>query len=430
MPAKRPVVVVIGAGFGGLQCALHLRKQPVDVVLIDRRNHHLFQPLLYQVATAALSPADIAYPIRRIFRKSPNVFVALGDVEQVDLAAKTYGGQGEIFNYDYLVLAVGATHSYFGHPEWEKFAPGLKTIEDATGIRRRLLLAFEEAEYEADEEARRAKLTFVIVGGGPTGVEMAGAMREIAANDIQRDFRHIDTKTTQIILVQGADRLLPSMDPKLGDRAKRDLESMGVKVRLNARVTNIDADGVWIGEEQLKSNNVLWAAGVQASPLLKTLGVPQDKSGRVQVGPDLSVPGHPEVYVIGDAAAVTDPKTNQPVPGLAPAAMQEGRYVAKLIAAELGGAKPTREPFHYVDKGTLATIGVRRAVADIAGLKFGGLFAWLAWATVHLFFLVSFRNRLAVMFNWIGEYFSGTRDARLITGETRMQIKKLRTTET
>jgi NADH dehydrogenase len=430
MPAKRPVVVIIGGGFGGLKCALNLRKQPVDVVLIDKKNHHLFQPLLYQVATAALSPADIAYPIRRIFRKAPNVHVALGEVEQVDLAAKTYGGQGETFNYDYLVLAVGATHSYFGHPEWAQFAPGLKTVEDATNIRRRLLLAFEEAEYEADDEARRAKLTFVIVGGGPTGVEMAGAMREIAANDIQRDFRHIDTKTTQIILVQGGDRLLPAMDPKLGERAKHDLEAMGVKVRLNARVTNIDADGVWIGDEQLKAHNVLWAAGVQASPLLKTLGVPQDNAGRVQVGPDLSVPGHAEVFVIGDAAAVTDPKTNQPVPGLAPAAMQEGRYVAKLIAAELNGSKSTREPFHYVDKGTLATIGVRRAVADIAGLKFGGLFAWLMWALVHLFFLVSFRNRIAVMFNWVEQYFSGSREARLITGDTQMNIKKLRATET
>ncbi len=402
----------------------------MDVVLIDRRNHHLFQPLLYQVATAALSPADIAYPIRRIFRKSPNVYVALGEVEHVDLAAKRYGAGDQSFPYDYLVVAVGATHSYFGHPEWEKFASGLKTIEDATGIRRRLLLAFEEAEYEADEEARRAKLTFVIVGGGPTGVEMAGAMREIAANDIQRDFRHIDTKTTQIILLQGGDRLLPGMDPKLGERAKHDLEAMGVQVRLNARVTNIDADGVWIGDEQLKSNNVLWAAGVQASPMLKTLGVPQDKSGRVQVGPDLSVPGHPEAFVIGDAAAVTDPRSKHPVPGLAPAAMQEGRYVARLIAAELNGAKPAREPFHYVDKGTLATIGVRRAVADIKGLKFGGFFAWLTWSLVHLTFLISFRNRIAVMFNWIEQYFSGSRDARLITGETRMQIKKLRTTET
>jgi NADH dehydrogenase len=434
MAKSRPVIVIIGAGFGGLQCALKLRKHPVDVVLIDRRNHHLFQPLLYQVATAALSPSDIAYPIRRTFRKSPNVMVALGEVTEIDLVNRTYGGDGHTFPYDYLVIAVGATHSYFGKPEWEKYAPGIKTLEDAIEVRKRMLIAFEEAEYEADEESRKAKLTFVIVGGGPTGVEMAGALREIAADDFQRDFKNIDTKTTQIILLQGGDRLLPGMDPKLSARAKHDLEAMGVNVRPDARVTNIDADGVWIGDEQVRASNVLWAAGVQASPLLKALGVPLDKAGRVIVNPDLSVPNQPRVFVVGDAAAVIDPETKQPVPGLAPAAMQMGRFVAKTIiddinrpdGARLGSPTQPRPAFKYVDKGTLATIGVRRAVADIRGWKFGGFFAWAMWCLIHVMFLISFRNKLAVMWNWFEQYLTGSREVRLITGNYRLNLKKVR----
>lgn len=447
MPEKRPTVVVIGAGFGGLKAVQGLRKAPVDIVLIDRHNYHLFQPLLYQVATAALSPADIAYPIRRIFRNQKNVAVVLGEVEKIDLSNRRFGGERGMFPFDYLVLAVGATHSYFGNPEWARLAPGLKTIDDATELRRRMLMAYEEAEYEADEESRRAKLTFVVIGGGPTGVEMAGALREIAAETIQKDFRTIDTSTAQIILVQGAERLLPGFHPTLSAKAKSDLEAMGVQVRLDARVTQVDEEGVWIGEEQLRANNVIWAAGVQAMPLLKTLGVPTDRAGRVIVGPDLSVPGHPHVFVIGDAAAAKDDQSDQFLPGLAPVAMQAGKYVARIIRNELhavrgaaGSAPPTdgtghtaadaqamRKPFHYVDKGTMATIGKRRAIADIHGFKFSGFIAWVLWGVVHLMFLVSFRNRLWVMLNWMYEYFTNGREARLITGDARMNIRKIRT---
>lgn len=431
MPDKRPTVIVIGAGFAGIKVVRGLRKAPVDIVLIDRRNYHVFQPLLYQVATAVLSPADIAYPIRSIFRKQRNVAVVLAEVERVDLANKKIGTAHTMVSFDYLVVAVGATHSYFGKPEWAKLAPGLKTIEDATEIRRRMLLAYEEAEYEADEESRHAKLTFVVIGGGPTGVEMAGAIREIAAVTLQRDFRTIDTSTARIILVQGGDRLLPNMDPKLGARAKADLERMGVQVRLNARVTNVDEEGIWIGEERLKANNVIWAAGVQASPLLSKLGVPTDRAGRVIVDKDLSIPGHPNVFVVGDAAAAVDAKTGQPVPGLAPAAMQAGRFVAKIIAAEVAGkSMPADRPaFKYVDKGTLATIGKRRAVADIKGFRFGGFVAWMLWSVVHLTFLVSFRNRLWVMLNWIYEYITNGREARLITGDAQLKIARIRTPE-
>jgi len=427
MSERTPVVVVIGAGFAGLKVVLGLRKAPVRIILVDKHNYHLFQPLLYQVATAALSPADIAYPIRRIFRKQANVAVAMGDVQVIDLAKKEFGNAETRVPFDYLVVAVGSTHSYFGHEEWHTMAPGLKTIDDATEIRKRVLLAFEEAEYEADEEARRAKLTFVVVGGGPTGVEMAGALREIAANDIQRDFRSIDTKTSRILLVQGGDRLLPSFPQKLSDRAKADLEAMGVEVRLNARVTKVDDEGIWIGDERLRANNVIWAAGVQAPPLLKTLCVPLDKSGRVIVNPDCSVPGNPNVFVIGDAAAITDPATNQPVPGLAPAAMQMGRFVAKIIRSEVGSPTPPPRPaFHYVDKGTMATIGTRRAVADIKGFRFGGLFAWVLWSIIHLTFLISFRNKLWVMLNWMYQYFTMGREARLITGKAELKLHTVR----
>jgi NADH dehydrogenase len=425
--AKQPLVAVIGAGFGGLKLVQGLRKTPVRITLIDRHNYHLFQPLLYQVATAALSPADIAYPIRRIFRSQENVQVVLGDVTHVDLAASTFGGDRATIKYDYLVLACGSTHSYFGHDEWKDIAPGLKTVDDATTIRRRMLLAFEGAEYEADEEARIAKLTFVVIGGGPTGVEMAGALREIAVKDIPKDFRHIDTKMARIILVQGGDRLLPAFPSALSERAKRDLESMGVQVRLNSRVTNIDTDGIWIGDERLLAANVLWAAGVQAPEVMKSLGVPTDLSGRVIVNGDLSIPGHPNAFVIGDAAAVKDAKTGKQVPGLAPAAMQMGKFVAKIIAAEAGSTSPPPRPeFHYVDKGTMATIGTRRAVADIKGFKFAGFFAWTLWSLIHLTFLVSFRNKLWVLLSWIYQYLTNGREARLITGEVRMKLKSVR----
>ena len=427
-PSPRKRLIIIGAGFAGINLAKRLRKAPIDIVLIDRHNYHLFQPLLYQVATGALSPADIAYPIRRIFRSQPNVLVALGTVDRIDLAKKQVCGGDVCVDFDYLAVCVGATHSYFGKDEvWQKMAPGLKDLDDATEIRRRVLLAFEEAELEQDEASRRAKLTFVVIGGGPTGVEMAGALREIAAEDIQKDFRNIDTGSSRIILVQGGDRLLPSFDASLSDRAKRDLESMGVEVRLNARVTNVDENGIWIGEEHLPAQNVVWAAGVAAPKLLGTMGVPADRSGRIVVGPDLSVPGHPHVFVLGDAASVTDATTGKPVPGLAPAAMQMGKYVGKLIKAELAGGNGTaaaaRKPFHYVDKGTMATIGTHRAVADIRGWRFGGIFAWLAWSLIHVMFLIGFRTKVFVMMGWVYDYLANGREARLITGAFKLRVR-------
>jgi NADH:ubiquinone reductase (H+-translocating) len=422
-PRKR--LIVIGAGFAGINLVKQLRKAPVEVILVDRHNYHLFQPLLYQVATAALSPADIAYPIRRIFRNQANVRVVLGEVDRIDLANRQACGGDVCVEYDYLAVCVGATHSYFGKDDaWRTIAPGLKDLDDATEIRRRVLLAFEEAELEQDEASRRAKLTFVVVGGGPTGVEMAGALREIAANDIQKDFRNIDTKTSRILLVQSGDRLLPQFDPSLSERAKRDLESMGVEVRLKARVTNVEANGVWIGDEFLPAQNVIWAAGVAAPKLLATMGVPADRSGRIIVGPDLSVPGHPNVFVLGDAADVKDPATGLPVPGLAPAAMQMGRFVGRLIRDELTKGTPasSRPPFRYRDKGILATIGTHRAVADVKGWRFGGVLAWLAWSLIHIAFLIGFRNRFFVMAGWIYDYVASNREARLITGLYQLKV--------
>ncbi|HWB54552.1 MAG TPA: NAD(P)/FAD-dependent oxidoreductase [Tepidisphaeraceae bacterium] len=422
-PRKR--LIIIGAGFAGINLARRLDGVPIDITLIDQHNYHLFQPLLYEVATAALSPADIAYPIRRICRYQKNVRVVLGTVERIDLEHRQVCGNGMCIEFDYLAVCIGATHSYFGkRDQWQKRAPGLKTVDDATDIRRRMLLAFEEAELEEADEARRAKLTFVIVGGGPTGVEMAGAIREIAVEDIRKDFRNIDTGTTRIVLVQGEDRLLPAFAPPSSERARRDLENMGVEVRLKSLVTNIDEEGVWIGKEQLKAQNVIWAAGVEAPPVLKTMGVKADHSGRVIVGNDLTVEGYPQVFVLGDAAHVVDSTTGKPVPGLAPAAIQMGKYVAKIIRGEVSGcASPTdRPPFHYRDKGILATIGTRRAVADIHGLRFGGFLAWILWSVVHISFLIGFRNRLFVMAGWMYEYLAHTRGARLITGSFKLRI--------
>lgn len=422
-PRKR--LIVVGAGFAGINLAKKLRKAPIDILLIDKHNYHLFQPLLYQVATAGLSPADIAYPIRRIFRSQKNVQVVLGTVDRIDLTSKQVCGGDVCVDYDYLAICVGATHSYFGKDEaWQNIAPGLKDLDDATGIRRRVLLAFEEAELEEDEASRRAKLTFVVVGGGPTGVEMAGALREIAAKDIQKDFRHIDTGTSRIILVQGADRLLPQFDPSLSERAKRDLEAMGVEVRLNARVTNVDETGVYIGDEHLPAQNVIWAAGVAAPKILSTLGVETDRSGRVIVNADLSIPKYPNAFALGDAASVKDSQTGNPVPGLAPAAIQMGKFVAKVIRGELNGELAGgRPPFHYVDKGILATIGTRRAVADIRGFKFAGVFAWLTWSLVHISFLIGFRSKLFVMAGWIYDYIARAREARLITGAFKLSVR-------
>jgi NADH dehydrogenase len=401
---------------------------PVNVAIIDRHNYHLFQPLLYQVATAALSPADIAFPIRRIFRGQKNIECVLGEVSSIDLANKHVCLDEKLeIDYDYLVIATGATHSYFGHDAWTQRAPGLKTIDDATEIRKRILLSFEEAENELDEASRRAKLTFVVVGGGPTGVELVGALRQIAVQEIQKDYRNVDTSLARVILVEANDRVLKTFDPKLSAHALRDLEKLGVEVRLNSRVTAIDETGVLIGEERIDANIVLWAAGVQASPLGKTLGVPLDRAGRVLVEPDLSVPDHPEVFVAGDLASIMQ-ENGEPVPGVAPAAMQMGDHVAKIIRQEIMNqiSVADRIPFAYHDKGSMATIGKAKAIAQIKGWRFTGLFAWLMWSVVHLMFLVTFRSKLVVMINWVFTYVFHSNGARLITGEFKPRIRRFR----
>jgi NADH dehydrogenase len=421
-----PRVAVIGAGFGGLSVVKALRGAPCDILLFDRQNHHLFQPLLYQVATAALSPADIAHPIRRIVHEQENVQVVLGEVVAIDLEARTLKVREDTVTYDWLVVAAGVTHAYFGNDDWKRRAPGLKTIDDALEIRRRVLLAFEEAELEDDPEARRAQLTFVIVGGGPTGVELAGALREIAAKTIPEDFRRVDTSTAQVILLEGADRLLPGMSPEASQAAKHQLEALGVDVRVDAMVTDVDESGVRLGDEHVAASNVIWAAGVEGSGLARTLDVPLDQQGRVRVEPDCSIPDHPEAFVIGDLAALTDSLTGKPVPGVAQAALQMGRFVGETIRGGLAAGRPPamRRPFHYVDKGTLATIGRARAVADIGDLTFKGFFAWILWSTVHVLYLIGFRNRLMVMLNWGWQWLLQARGARLITGSPAMRLKK------
>ena len=417
-------MIVIGAGFGGIEFCKRMRRENVRISLVDRHNYHLFQPLLYQVASAALSPADIAHPIRTIFRKQKNVQVYLSEARSINLPAAQVSFADGDAAYDYLVLAAGATHSYFGHDEWNAEAPGLKSIEDATEIRKRVLLAFEEAEYEADETSRRKKLTFVIVGGGPTGVELAGALKEIAVETIPDDFRNVDTKTARVILVHAGERVLPSFPEALSQRALADLQRMGVEVRLNSRVTAVSDHGVQIGDESLSAENIFWAAGVQASPLGKTLGVPLDSSGRVVVEPDFSLPGFPEVFVIGDLAAAKDSISGLPVPGVAQGAIQGGQYVAARIIERLHSGIPSAvPPFRYRDKGNMATIGKAKAVADIKGMHFGGLFAWLLWSIVHVLVLVGFRNRLSVMLSWTWNYLLSSRGARLITGPTHSRVR-------
>ncbi|MFT3784677.1 MAG: NAD(P)/FAD-dependent oxidoreductase [Tepidisphaeraceae bacterium] len=427
--ALGPRVFIVGGGFAGLEAAKALAKTNCRVTLVDRRNHHVFQPLLYQVATASLSPAEIAAPIRHILRKQRNCRVVLAEMVGVDVARKHLLFRGGAVEYDYLILAAGATHSYFGRDDFAALAPGLKSIEDATEMRKRILLAFESAEYEGSEARRRAALTFAIVGGGPTGVELAGAIKEIAAKSIPADFRQIDTTTTRVILLQGGDRLLPQMPPELSEHAKRDLEAMGVEVRLNARVTDVTKDGVKIGEEFVPVRNVFWAAGVQGNPIGRTLGVPLDRSGRVQVGSDCSIPGHPEVFVVGDLAAMLSADTQQPVPGVAQGAIQMGRYVGRLIAGEIAGSStPTdRKPFSYYDKGILATIGRNRAVGVLfKNRQVTGFIAWLLWGLIHIAFLIGFRNRLAVMTNWVWNWLLNARDARLITGDARIDVAEPR----
>ncbi len=410
--------MVVGAGFAGLEVVRRLRRAPCDVLLVDRRNHHVFQPLLYQVATAALSPADIAAPIRSIVRRQDNVQVLLQEVTGVDLDGKRIRMGRESLEFDWLVLAAGAAHAYFGNDDWAARAPGLKTIEDALEIRRRVLLAFEEAELLDDEEERRRKLTFVVVGGGPTGVEMAGALREIAAETIPDDFRRIDTTTARILLLEGGPRLLPGMSEEASRRALRHLERMRVDVRLNAFVTDIDPEAVHVGDQKIAAANVIWAAGVQGSPVARDLGTELDRQGRVRVEPDCSVPGHPNVFVTGDLAAQVDAVTRAPVPGVAQGAIQMGRHVGEIIALEIGRSPPfpSRPAFRYVNKGDMATIGRARAVADIGGRTFGGFVAWLLWSLIHITYLIGFRNRLLVMVNWAWQWVVQARGARLITG--------------
>jgi NADH dehydrogenase len=421
---RNPRVVIVGGGFGGVAAAKKLKKTDVDVVLIDRRNYHLFQPLLYQVATAALNPSDIAAPIRKIFSKQKNLRSILGEVENVDLANRKVYLKGQPVEYDYLVLAAGATHSYFGNDQWSKFAPGLKTLDDAVEIRRKFLLSFEAAEVETDPDARRACLTFVVVGGGPTGCEMAGAMAEVARS-IPDDFREVDTKTASIILIQGSDRVLDAFPKESSDDALKHLEEMGVEVILNQFVTEVSADGVKYGEKFIATNNVFWAAGVKASPLGESLGVELDNAGRVIVEPDLSVTGYPKVFVIGDQAAAKSSKTGKLVPGVAQGAMQGGDFVGNIIHHELKDETwLERGEFSYFDKGNLATIGRNKAVADIRGFKLKGFLAWFIWVAVHVLFLVNFRSKISVAFSWSWTYFLGSRGARLITGKSDYQIKR------
>ncbi len=410
-PGARPRVVIVGGGFGGLYAARRMRHLPVNLVLVDRRNHHLFQPLLYQVATAALNPSDIAAPIRHILRQQLNTEVVLGQVMAVDAASNRLILEDGELSYDFLILATGATHSYFGHNEWVNFAPGLKSIEDALQIRRRVLLAYEKAEREADPARQRTWLTFVIVGAGPTGVELAGALAEISRLTLTRDFRRINPASARVVLLEGTDRVLPTYSPKLSEAAKRQLAKLGVEVHTGAMVTNIDSEGVTVGAEHLPARTVLWAAGVQASPLAKSLRVPLDRAGRVLVERDLRVPGLSNVYVIGDLAAVQEDGVS--VPGVAPAAIQEGIHAADNIARQIRGQAPV--PFRYHDKGSLATIGRAAAVAHLGRMNLSGWVAWMAWLLVHIFFLIGFRNRLLVIFEWAWSYVTAQRGARLIT---------------
>ena len=410
-----PHVVIIGAGFGGLAAVRGLRRVPVRITIVDRSNHHLFQPLLYQVATAALSPADIAAPIRRIFRGQGNVSVVLAEATGVDVDGRRVILADGSIDYDILIVATGATHAYFGHEEWAEFAPGLKSLGDALEIRRRMLLAFEIAEREPEEARRRAWMTFVIVGAGPTGVELAGTLAEVSRQTLARDFRRINTASARVILVEAGDRVLPAFEEPLSESARKQLEELGVSVWTGVKVTAIDAEGVGIGSERVEARTVLWAAGVAGSPIARTLGVPLDRAGRVAVEPDLTVPGREEIYVIGDLARIE--QDGAPVPGVAPAAMQQGEHAARNIAAALAG-RP-RRPFRYVDKGMLATIGRGAAVGKVGRFRFTGLVAWLLWLFVHILFLIGFRNRLVVMIQWAWSYFTFDRGARLITAPLR-----------
>jgi NADH dehydrogenase len=413
--AGQPHVVILGGGFAGLYAAKALSNAPVRVTLVDRRNHHLFQPMLYQVATAGLNPSDIASPIRSNLRRSRNTEVLLAEVDAVDTKNhRVLLTDGDALTYDYLLVATGAHHSYFGHDEWEPLAPGLKSLEDALEIRRRVLLAFERAERETDTVQRHAYLTFVIVGGGPTGVEMAGAVAEIRRYALRRDFRRIDPGEATVMLLEGGPRLLPSYPPKLSEKAKLDLRRLGVEVRTETLVTDIRPGSVGAAGWIIPTQTVIWAAGNMASPVLTSLGAPLDRMGRALVEPDCSMPGHPEVFVLGDAASF-EHQAGGPLPGICPVAIQMGTYAARTIEGDLAG-RP-RRAFRYWDKGQLAVIGRGRAVADIWKLHFDGFLAWLTWIFVHIFFLIGFRNRIMVLLQWGWSYVTYSRGARLITGE-------------
>ena len=411
-PEQKPRVVIIGAGFGGLEAAKKLAGKGVRVTMVDRTNYHLFQPLLYQVATAALSPADIAAPVRAILSKSKNMEVILAEVESIDVNTKKVRMVDEELDYDYLIVATGARHSYFGHPEWEKLAPGLKSLEDAVEIRRRILLAFEYAERIFDEAARKAAMTFVVVGGGPTGVEMAGAIAEIARYTLAKDFRHIDPSQARVILVEADPWVLAAFPDDLQISARKQLVDLGVEVRTGIHATNLSEEGLQVGDEFIPCRVKIWAAGNNASFVGHSLGAPVDRVGRVIVNKDLTIPDHPEVQVIGDLANFSH-QTGQPLPGVSPVAMQQGRHAAHNILAMIDGRKPQR--FWYFDKGSMATIGRNKAVADLKLIHLSGIPAWLAWLFVHIIFLVGFRNRLAVLFQWAWAYFSFNKGARLIT---------------
>jgi NADH dehydrogenase len=410
----RPRVVIVGAGFGGLSAARALRDAPVRATVVDRRNHHLFQPLLYQVATAALSPGDIAYPIRSILRSQLNTNVLLADAAGVDLAKRELVLSDGRLLYDFLILATGATHSYFGHPDWEPLAPGLKSLEDALTIRKRILLAFERAERETDSARRRELLTFVLVGAGPTGAELAGAIGEISRQVLVSDFRSIDPREARVVLVEAGPRILPSFPEDLSATAEASLAQLGVEVRKGAPVTAIGPGFVEVAGERLEAETVLWCAGVAASPLARTLGAPLDKAGCVLVQPDLTVPGHPEVFVIGDLASFVH-QTGKPLPGVAQVAIQQGRQAAENVRRAIGGQ--ALRAFRYRDPGNLAVIGRASAVADLPHLKLSGLPAWLFWCFVHILFLIGFRSRLTVMFDWAWAFLTYQRGARLIVGD-------------
>jgi NADH:ubiquinone reductase (H+-translocating) len=414
-PSSSPRVVILGGGFGGMAAARRLSGATVWITLVDRRNHHLFQPLLYQVATASLAAPSIAAPLRQILRRQRNLTVLLDEVTDIDLAARRVQCAHGVLDYDFLVVATGATHAYFGHDEWERYAPGLKTLDDAFLIRRRVLLAFEHAEREIDPARRQAWLNFVVVGGGSTGVELAGTLIELARHTLSREFRRSDPRRASVRLIEAGPRLLTAYDPVLSDKARRQLEHLGVEVHTGVAVTDIDAGGVKLGERWLPARTVLWAAGVAASPVGRLLGTALNRAGRVQVLPDLSLPGHPEVFAIGDLAGIAQ-SNGKPVPGVAPAAKQMGRHVGTVIRARLYGSDE-RPPFSYRDDGSLTTIGRLAAVAQFGKLKLSGFLAWSTWLLAHIYFLIGFRNRLVVMLDWAWAYWTHQRHARIVSGD-------------